>query len=107
PTLAILLTGKYDYDPGSETNVSGIEGSRVEGLNETAFGVFGDFTYDIQIRGDDEDNDSPIYLSPFLGFNWLTDQRGATNVDVQDELDDNWSTIGIRLGLQMKFGAML
>ena len=110
PTLGVLITAKYDYDPGSDNSeaAAGIEGRRIEGMNETVFGVFGDVTYDIQIRGDDEDGDSPIYLSPFLGFNWITDQRGAENVDSStDEIDDVWSTIGIRLGLQLKFGELL
>lgn len=106
PSLGILITAKYDYDPGSENNVPGIEGERIDGMNETAFGAFADFSYDLQVRGDDEDGDTPIYLTPFLGVNWLTDQRGA-DVATQDEVDDVWSTIGIRLGLQLKFGAML
>lgn len=106
PSMGILITGKYDYDPGADNNVPGIEGERIDGLNETAFGAYADFSYDIQVRGDDEDGDTPIYLTPFLGVNWLTDQRGAASA-TQDELDDVWSTIGIRLGLQLKFGAML
>lgn len=111
PTLGVLITAKYDYDPGSDNTAAaeGLEGARIEGMNETVFGVFGDFTYDIQIRGDNEDGDSPIYLSPFIGVNWITDQRGADDVNnpTGDELDDVWSTVGIRLGLQLKFGELL
>lgn len=104
PAFAINLAGKYDYDPTSGDNVVQLQGEHIAGVNNVAYGIWGDFGYDIEIT--DEDAATPIQISPFLGVSWLTDQRKSDFVDVQDERDDVWSTVSIRSGLQVKFGVI-
>ena len=102
PALAVNLAGKYDYDPADGDNSEAIQGERISSVNNVAFGVWGDFNYDIHLRGDEDD--TQIYLTPFLGVSWITDQRKTDLPEIQDERDDVWSTISIRTGLQLKFG---
>lgn len=104
PAFAVNLTGKYDYEPGSGDNLPQIQGERISGINNVAYGVWGDVGYDIGLGGDDDA--TQVYLSPFLGVNWLTDQRKSDLIDEQDERDDVWSTISVRAGLQVKFGVV-
>ncbi len=104
PALAVNLTGKYDYDPGDGDNLPEIEGQRINGVNDVAFGIWGDLNYDISLGN--AGTRTPFYLTPFLGVSWLTDQRTTDYPDIQDERDDVWSTVSIRGGLQLKFGVI-
>lgn len=104
PAFAVNLTGKYDYNPGSGDNVVQIQGEQISGINNVTYGVWGDVGYDITLTP--EDASTPILLSPFLGVSWLTDQRKSDFIETQDEVDDVWSTISIRGGLQLKFGVV-
>lgn len=102
PAFAVNLTGKYDYDPGAGDNVVQVQGEQINGINNVAYGIWGDIGYDIALSPSDAA--SSIHLSPFLGVSWLTDQRKTDLPDEQNEVDDVWSTVSIRGGLQVKFG---
>lgn len=102
PAIAVNLAGKYDYDPGDGDNLPQIQGQRISGVNNVAYGVWGDFNYDIELMNGG--SRTPIYLTPFLGVSWLTDQRKTDFPDTQNERDDVWSTVSVRTGLQLKFG---
>jgi hypothetical protein len=104
PAFAVNLTGKYDYDPGSGDNVVQVQGEPINGINNVAYGLWGDVGYDIEVSP--EDASTSIHLSPFLGVSWLTDQRKSDLLEQQDEVDDVWSTVSIRGGLQVKFGVI-
>lgn len=104
PAFAVNLTGKYDYDPGSGDNLPQVQGERINGINNVAYGIWGDIGYDIGLGSDDAA--TQVYISPFLGVNWLTDQRKSDLIDTQDERDDVWSTVTVRGGLQVKFGVV-
>jgi len=103
PALAVKLASKYDYDFNGEDNQPDIAGQQINNVNNVAFGIWGDFGYDIEVRGGE--GHTPIYVSPFLGVNWLVDQRKSDMTEIQDERDDVWSTVTARAGLQVKFGA--
>ncbi len=105
PALAVNLAAKYDYEPSSSDEIDeNIEDKTLSGVNNVAFGIWGDLGYDINLS--DEDAASRWYLSPFLGVSWITDQKKTDFPELQDERDDVWSTVSIRGGVQVKFGAV-
>lgn len=106
PTIGVLISAKYDFDPSGDDNLGFLEGVAIDGMNDVVYGAWLEGSYDIQIRGDDDEGDTPIYLTPYLGAGVLMDQRGSAIPDQQDEFDDVWTTISARLGLQLKFGVM-
>jgi len=104
PSIAFNINNGFTYSmPGA----SGV-GSEFENLNDYTFGLWGGFGYDILLSN----LSSPTrwYLSPFIEGSWMFDQAQppiADNnaTDLKDNVDDNLSTVTIRAGIQLKFGA--
>ncbi|MES2765367.1 MAG: OmpA family protein [Bacteroidota bacterium] len=111
PSLAIKLAAKYDADAGDNGRdqlfVNQSNQDDITGMNATAIGIWGGFGYDFLLN--DELGTTRFYLTPFAEASWLFDQRNgtapATNLATNENIDDQWSTVTFRGGLQFKFGA--
>ena len=49
----------------------------------------------------DMNNNSSMYLSPFVDCSWLVNQRKSTGEPAQNSTDDIWSTVSFRFGIRL------
>jgi outer membrane protein OmpA-like peptidoglycan-associated protein len=121
PSLGIKIASKYDVDRGdfvgddsasvARTNaIVAANGEDIYGMNNIAIGLWGGLGYDFLLN--DESSSSRIYLTPFVEGSWIWDQRTgvstvtpSTNNSTNENIDDVWSTVTFRGGLQFKFGS--
>jgi hypothetical protein len=106
PQLAVNLAADYDYTPSTDDEITQpLKGEPLENMNNVAFGIGGDFAYDINLS---RDNIGPTkwYLTPFIGASYIVDQKKSDFPNNQDTFDDTWSTVSVRAGLGVKFGAV-
>lgn len=105
PQLAVNLAADYDYTPAAGDNISqSLEGEPLNNMNNVAFGIGGDFGYDFSLG--DNTGKTKWYLTPFLGMSYINDQKKTDYPDNQDTFDDTWSTVTVRAGVGVKFGAV-
>lgn len=98
PSLNILARNSFTVDTNN-VRTEGIEYGR---LNDVAFGMWGGVSYDIHLNKMSE-NGTQWYLTPFFEGSWMVDQVKTAAVDA-DNIDDSWSTVTVRGGLQLKYG---
>lgn len=102
PSIGFTIDHNYDYDP-EDDNVPQVEGRDIDKWNNVAIGVWGGIAYDINLS--DASSTSRWYLTPFLEGSWVFDQRKSDIPDLQDNIDDVWSTVTARAGVQIKWGS--
>lgn len=102
PSIGFTIDHSYDYDP-EDDNVPAVEGQEIDKWNNVAIGVWGGLAYDINLS--DAGSTSKWYLTPFLEGTWIFDQRKSDIPDLQDNVDDVWSTVTARAGVQLKWGS--
>lgn len=102
PSIGFTIDHNYDYDP-EDDNVPQVEGRDIDKWNNVAIGVWGGIGYDINLS--DASSTSRWYLTPFLEGSWVFDQRKSDIPDLQDNIDDVWSTVTARAGVQIKWGS--
>lgn len=102
PSIGFTIDHNYDYDPNDD-NVPQVEGQEIDKWNNVAIGVWGGLAYDINLS--DASSTSRWYLTPFLEGSWIFDQRKSDLPDLQDNIDDVWSTVTARAGVQIKWGS--
>ncbi len=100
PGLQILEANSFDYNLPGVSEVDNVENGR---LNEVAYSLWGGFGLDIPL-GTMSDNGTRWYLTPFLEGSWLVDQLDTDFEFGSDSTHNNWSTVTVRAGLQLKFG---
>lgn len=98
PSVNILARNSFTVD----TNGVRTEGIEYGRLNDVTFGMWGGVSYDIHLNKMSE-NGTQWYLAPFFEGSWMVDQVKTAAVDA-DNIDDSWSTVTVRGGLQLKYG---
>lgn len=98
PGIHALARNSLDFN-NTDTIASDVQYGR---LNDWAFSIWGGFGFDIPIS-DMSDNGNQWYLTPFIEGSWMVDQL-RTGLAAGDNLDDAWSTVTVRGGLQLKYG---
>ncbi len=68
------------------------------------YGVTTGFGYDIPIS--ERKNDQQFFLSPFVEFSYIVNQRETSFPAFQNSFDDVWSTPSIRGGVRLTLGLM-
>ncbi len=101
PAISINLAGEYDYSPDENANAT-LSAVEIPDLNSVAFGLVAGVGYDIRTNA--AVSGLPLYISPYVEGGWVVQQRGTSFPDVQDKLDDTWSTVSLRIGAQFKLG---
>ncbi len=101
PTVSLNFAGEYDYSP-SETADATMTAVEIPDLNSVAFGLVAGLGYDIRTNA--SISGLPLYISPYAEGGWVVQQRGNSFPDLQDKLDDTWSTVSLRIGAQFKLG---
>jgi len=105
PQLAVNLSASYDYTAPAEDNIPRqLVDEPLNNVNNVAFGIGGDVAYDFNIG--DNIGTTKWYVTPFIGVSYLNDQKKSDFPSSQDTFDDTWSTITVRAGVGMKFGAV-
>ncbi len=102
PSIGFALKHDYTYDPASD-NTPSVEGQEIDKWNSVAIGVWGGLAYDINLS--EPSSTSRWYLTPFVEGSWVFDQRKSDIPDLQDNIDDVWSTVTARAGVQIKWGS--
>lgn len=106
PQLAINLAADYDYTPAVDDEVTApLKGEPLNNMNNVAFGIGGDFAYDLNMVNNSYEK-TKWYLTPFIGASYIVDQKKSDFPNNQDTFDDTWSTVTIRAGIGVKFGAV-
>lgn len=100
PFVAVKLNGTYIYSPDNNEAVTEPE-IDVADLNAVTYGLQGGIAYDVKVSKINEH--TSMYLSPFVDWSWLINQKPSVNVPNQNSLDDIWSTISYRLGVRLSF----
>lgn len=98
PSLNVL--GRNDFT----IDTAGVVTENVEygRLKDIAYGLWGGVSYDIHLS-EMSDNGTQWYLTPFFEGSWMVDQV-TTSAEQLDNIDDSWSTVTVRGGLQLKYG---
>lgn len=101
PTLAFNMSATYDYHPNgaSDATLKDVETPNVKGMS---LGLIAGLGYDIRTSA--SVGNLPLFISPFVEGGWTTQQRESSFPDDQDNFDDTWSTVSLRLGAQFKLG---
>ena len=97
PSFNVLARNSFDFD----TNGVVTEGVEYGRINDVTFGLWGGVGFDIPIS-DMSENGNQWYLTPFFEGSWMVDQ--VKNLSSTDNLDDTWSTVTVRGGVQLKYG---
>jgi len=97
PSLHVLARNDFEYstelvDTAAENGM----------LNDVTFGLWGGVGFDIPIS-DMSSGGNQWYLTPFFEGSWIVDQV-KSSAPTQDNLDDSWSTVTVRGGIQIKYG---
>jgi outer membrane protein OmpA-like peptidoglycan-associated protein len=98
PSINVLARNDFTID------TSGVVTENVEygRLNDITYTLWGGVSYDIHL-GEMSDNGTQWYLTPFFEGSWMVDQV-KTPIAEADNIDDSWSTVTVRGGLQLKYG---
>lgn len=105
PQLAVNLAADYDYTPAAGDNFAqALNGEPLGNINNVAFGLAGDIAYDLNLGNNT--GKTKWYLTPFLGVSYINDQKKTDYPNDQDTFDDTWSTVTVRAGVGVKFGAV-
>lgn len=99
PLFAINLAKTYNQTSAPSTGDIDLPGA----VGFT-YGFTTGFGYDIPIS--ERKNDQQFFLSPFVEFSWMLNQRKSDFPDLQNSLDDVWSTPTIRGGVRLTLGMM-
>ena len=100
PGFHILAANDFDFRLPGVAEVEDVENGR---LNDVAVSLWGGFGFDIPL-GDFSENGTRWYLTPFVEGSWLINQLKTGVAAGNDNLDDTWSTVTVRGGLQFKYG---
>lgn len=102
PSLNLNVGKSFDYQPADNEGVSPITDGELQNVKPVTFGMWGGVSYDVHLNSMGV---SPQwYLTPFFEGSWMVDQKKA-DFPGQDNLDDVWSTVTVRGGVQLKFGS--
>ncbi len=102
PALSVNVGKQFDYTPASGDGVAAVEDGELQNVKPVTFGMWGGVSYDIHLNS--RGVSPQWYLTPFFEGSWMVDQKKA-DFQGQDNLDDVWSTVTVRGGLQLKFGS--
>lgn len=95
-SLNFLMNSEYQY---SFNNVADEirSGSEIPQMNRFALGFRAGAGYDFEI-------DEYLFLSPYIGVDYLFNQRGQSyNQLDQNSFDDIWSTLSLKAGVSVSF----
>lgn len=101
PTISLNLAGEYDYSPREDASAT-LTAVEIPDLNSMAVGIIAGLGYDIRTSA--AISGLPLYITPYAEGGWVVQQRGNSFPDLQDKLDDTWSTVSVRVGAQFKLG---
>lgn len=105
PQLAVNLSASYDYTAPAADNIAlQLTDEPLKNMNNVAFGIGGDVAYDFNLG--DNIGTTKWYVTPFIGVSYINDQKKSDYPSSQDTFDDTWSTVTVRMGVGMKFGAV-
>ncbi len=91
PSLNLLISNGIDYTALGGLPISG----EVVTASNTTWGLWGGLGYDIELSRNNA-NGTAWYLTPFVSAHWMPGQV--------DNEDQDWSTVTVRGGLQLKLG---
>lgn len=100
PGFHVLAANDFDFRIPGGDQVEDLENGR---LNDLAVSLWGGFGFDIPL-GEMSARGTRWYLTPFVEGSWLLNQLKTGVAAGNDNLDDTWSTVTIRGGLQLKYG---
>lgn len=98
PSLNVLARNSFTVDTNGVTT----ENVEYGKLNDVTFGMWGGVNYDIHLS-EMSDEGTQWYLTPFFEGSWMVDQVKTEGFEA-DNIDDSWSTVTVRGGLQLKYG---
>ena len=98
PSISVLARNSFDID----TNGTLTEDVEYGLLNDVTFGLWGGVGFDIPIS-EMSNGGNQWYLTPFFEGSWMVDQVKSSAAST-DNLDDTWSTVTVRGGVQLKYG---
>ena len=98
PGINVLARNDFTIDT-SGVVTEDIEYGR---LNDVTYSLWGGVSYDIHLN-EMNDNGTQWYLTPFFEGSWMVDQVKTVDATA-DNIDDSWSSVTVRGGLQLKYG---
>ena len=109
PGVHVLAANDFDFrnvvtvDAAGNQTTTTVEDLENGRLNDVAYSLWGGFGWDIPIS-DMSSGGNQWYLTPFVEASWLMNQLKTGVAAGNDNLDDTWSTVTLRGGLQLKHG---
>ncbi len=98
PFLAVRLKTSFIYKADKDQSVGSDEFDALF-MNDVTYGVQGGMAYDINFA--DFDENTSMYVSPFVSASWLINQKEVTRNLDQNSVSDVWSTGSYRIGLRI------
>ncbi|MBR9974126.1 MAG: OmpA family protein [Bacteroidetes bacterium] len=99
PLIAANLAGYYDFKANVNGPVTDAD-IQVPDRSVVSLGATFGTAYDIELlRG----QNNALFLSPFFDYTWIAAQRKAVTTDVQNSVQDIWSTQTYRVGIRVSW----